>query len=128
MQTGCGRSQTEQSSKSLSPRQVKNLIDQKADVLIIDVRTTQEFNGELGHINGAVLHPVQEIDQWAGEYKEDKNREIIMVCRIGNRSGSATKYFSEKGFTNVFNMTGGMKAWNKDGFPVAKQTGEDSEK
>jgi rhodanese-related sulfurtransferase len=121
---GCSQSQSNQDTRSLSPTQVKHLIDNAANIVIIDVRTPQEYDGELGHIEGAILRPVQEIDQWTPEFEKNKNQEIIMVCRTGNRSGYATKYFHDKGFKNVYNMTGGMKAWNKDGLPVTRQNGE----
>jgi len=121
----CGCAQNSPTDyKTITPAEVSQMMRENSKVIVIDVRTPGEYVGELGHISGTVLHPLQEIDTWVSQYENQKNQEIIMVCRSGNRSGVAAKYFSEKGFTNVYNMAGGMKAWNKDGLPIEKDTAE----
>ena len=114
-----------QENPEVSPEQVKQMLDENEDVIIIDVRTSAEFTGELGHIPGALLKPLQEIEEWQSEFTEQKKDRIIMVCRTGNRSGVATQYFLDREYKNVFNMTGGMKAWNELSFPVAKEPFEE---
>ncbi|MBN2366478.1 MAG: rhodanese-like domain-containing protein [Calditrichaeota bacterium] len=119
--TGCEQSQSKEQIADLSPSDVKNLIDQDRQVLIIDVRTPVEFTGELGHIPGSVLRPVQEIEEWIREFEDRKDQEIVVVCRSGNRSGYATKYLQNRAFENVSNMRGGMRAWNKNKYPVSRE-------
>ncbi|MCK4894893.1 MAG: rhodanese-like domain-containing protein [Calditrichia bacterium] len=109
----------------VSPVQVKQILDEKEDVIIIDVRTSGEFTGELGHIPGAILRPLQEIEDWQTEFSEENDNRIIMVCRSGNRSGVTTRYFLDHGYLNVQNMSGGMRAWNELSFPIEKSPAEE---
>ncbi len=88
--------------------------------VIIDVRTRQEFVGNLGHIPGARLISLISLKDSIDVFKEYEGRDIIMVCRSGNRSGRATKILRENGFENVYNLAGGMKRWNKLGGEISK--------
>ena len=83
----------------------------KNNILLLDVRTLDEFDGPLGHIAGAVLIPIQELEQRIDELNEHKEKEIIVICRSGNRSQTGTRILISHGF-NAVNMVGGMKAWN----------------
>lgn len=100
--------------------QVKEYLEKNPDTILIDVRTAPEFTGELGHIPGARLKPLQEIEKWYGELEKEKDKKIILVCRSGNRSGVAAGFLVKKGFTDVVNMAGGMRAWNAAKYEVAK--------
>jgi len=82
-------------------------------VLVLDVRTPPEFTGPLGHINGAILIPLQELEQRLDELEPYKQEDIIVVCRSGNRSGKATIVLQKKGFKAI-NMEGGMLKWNSE--------------
>ncbi|UCF63357.1 MAG: rhodanese-like domain-containing protein [bacterium] len=113
-----------QSSQEISPEEVNRLRQNAEDIIIIDVRTPEEFTGELGHIPGAVLRPLQQIETWESEFSKDKGKKIIMVCRSGNRSGVSTQYFMDKGYENVYNMSGGMRAWNKLTLPIEQKNTE----
>ena len=90
---------------------VQKKISAKVNILLLDVRTATEFDGPLGHIAGAVLLPVQELEQRIDELNEHKEKEIIVICRSGNRSQNGTRILISHGF-NAVNMLGGMKAWN----------------
>ena len=90
---------------------VQKKISAKDSILLLDVRTATEFDGPLGHIAGAVLLPVQELEQRIDELNEHKEKEIIVICRSGNRSQTGTRILISHGF-NAVNMMGGMKAWN----------------
>ena len=115
----CG--QTDKPADSaISARQLAHLQKTKENNLLIDVRTEGEFNGELGHIENAILRPLQQIDQWKDEYKWDDYDKVIMICRSGNRSGVATNTLKTEGYGNIYNMIGGMRAWNKEGLPVVE--------
>ncbi len=87
---------------------------------LIDVREPEEFTGELGHIPGSRLIPLGVLEDSIEVIREYEGREIIMVCRSGNRSGRAVKTLLENGISNVFNLAGGMKRWNKLGGEIAK--------
>jgi rhodanese-related sulfurtransferase len=81
-------------------------------LIMVDVRTPEEYDGKLGHINGTILIPLNELPQRLNELEDYKSEEIIMVCRSGNRSGKATKLLINNGF-NARNMVGGMIQWNR---------------
>jgi rhodanese-related sulfurtransferase len=88
----------------------------EAGVITLDVRTPIEFAE--GHIHGARL-----IDFQSGNFENeisalDKNATYAVYCRSGNRSGQAVKVMQDAGFTNVFNMNGGVIEWANAGFPL----------
>jgi len=95
----------------ISPIEAKRKIEMKRDVLILDVRTQEEFSQ--GHIEGAINIPVQEIEKMIGELRKYKKYEIIVYCRSGNRSRRASEILVRYGFKNVYNLKGGFIEWSK---------------
>ncbi|MCB0283617.1 MAG: rhodanese-like domain-containing protein [Calditrichaeota bacterium] len=98
--------------KNISPKELKTKLENKEDLVLVDVRTPQEFNGELGHIDGAILMPVQTLADSVKNLEKYKDKTIVVYCRSGNRSQMGTQILLKNGF-NAINMTGGMKEWNK---------------
>lgn len=88
------------------------------NIQLIDVRTPKEFKGELGHINGASLQVLDQLE----ESLKTLNKEIttVFVCRSGGRSTKATLLAKEIGFKDCFNMQGGMLAWNERGYEISR--------
>jgi rhodanese-related sulfurtransferase len=85
---------------------VRLLADESAGVLLLDVRTQEEFSQ--GHIDGAVLSPYDALES---SFKEqDKARPIVVYCRSGNRSSIALKTLSGMGYTNLSDF-GGIGRW-----------------
>ncbi|MBL7012965.1 MAG: rhodanese-like domain-containing protein [Candidatus Marinimicrobia bacterium] len=87
-------------------------IEKNENILILDVRTKGEYTGHLGHIENSILIPVQELGTRVAEMTPYKDKEIIVVCRSGNRSRTGTMILMNAGYRAI-NMLGGMKAWNK---------------
>ena len=85
---------------------------------VLDVRQPDEYRA--GHIRGAQLIPLHELQQRAGELPRD--RKIVCVCRSGNRSSSAARLLAPLGF-DVVNMDGGMIAWQRAGLPIKQGNG-----
>ncbi|MBX9766441.1 MAG: rhodanese-like domain-containing protein [Bdellovibrionales bacterium] len=86
-------------------------------VSIIDVRNPDEFVGELGHIRTARLVTLgPDLEKFLTS--EDKNKEIVFVCRSGGRSGRATQAARAMGFLKSMNMEGGMLLWNEEGLEI----------
>lgn len=90
----------------------------KPGVVTLDVRTPGEFAE--GYIEGARL-----IDFQSGNFENeiaslDKNATYAVYCRSGNRSGQAVKVMQDAGFTNVFNMNGGVIDWVNAGLPLVR--------
>lgn len=91
-------------------------VKDRPDVLVLDVREQWEYN-EM-HIPGITLIPMNSVPSRLSEIPKDK--EVIVTCRSGNRSGQVVDFLREQGFTNVHNMTGGIVAWQAAGLPVEK--------
>ena len=81
-------------------------------VVVLDVRTEAEFSGPLGKLDGVINIPIQELDARYMELSEYKDQEIEVICRTGNRSGTATQFLREKGF-NAKNVLGGMTEYRE---------------
>ena len=81
---------------------------------IIDVRRPDEFNDELGHIDGAQLMCLQ--DNFEFRVRQlDKEKKYLFVCRSGGRSARAARLAVAHGIQQVYNLEGGMLAWRKSG-------------
>ncbi len=90
----------------------------ESGVVTLDVRTPGEFAE--GYIEGARL-----IDFQSGNFENeiatlDKNATYAVYCRSGNRSGQAVKVMKDAGFSNVFNMNGGVIEWANAGLPLVR--------
>jgi rhodanese-related sulfurtransferase len=88
----------------------------EAGIITLDVRTPGEFNE--GHIEGAKL-----IDFQSGNFESeiatlDKTKTYAVYCRSGSRSGQAVKIMSDAGFTNIYNLDGGVIDWASAGLPL----------
>ncbi len=88
------------------------------DPLILDVRTDREFND--GHIEDALLIPVQVLQVRVGELAEYKDRTIFIYCRSGNRSTVASRMLIDKEFKQVVNLRHGVNDWNRSGYKLVK--------
>jgi rhodanese-related sulfurtransferase len=82
--------------------------------VIFDVRTLEEFNGELGHLEGARLIPHNLVKDSLDIFNSYEGKNILLVCRTGRRSKIAGNVLSELGIENVYNLRGGMTAWNAE--------------
>lgn len=89
-------------------------IQGQEDVYVLDVREQYEYDEK--HIPNVTLLPMSEIENRLNEIPKDK--EVIVTCRSGNRSGQVTQFLTQNGFDNVHNMQGGIVAWEEAGFPV----------
>lgn len=96
-------------SKEMRPQEVKQRLDQGEPLNILDVREDNEW--ESGHIRGAKHIPLGLLGQRHNEL--DPRKEIIVVCRSGNRSGLACEMLESLGY-KVINMPGGMMEWTGD--------------
>ncbi|TCT18281.1 rhodanese-related sulfurtransferase [Melghiribacillus thermohalophilus] len=95
--------------ETITMDEAKKIMDHE-NVQVIDVRTQPEYDE--GHIPGAVLIPLQELESRLDELEQDN--PYIIVCRSGNRSQEASQMLVENGFTKIYNTSGGMKEWKYD--------------
>jgi len=91
--------------------------DHAAQLRIVDVREAGEFNGALGHIPGAILMPLAQVQEKASTLGKDQ--PTVLVCRSGARSAQAVTLLEKAGFTRVANLAGGMLSWNGQRLPVS---------
>ena len=110
--TGCGGNASNASSESsyqqISQEEAKEMMDTQ-DVIILDVREQDEY--ESGHIPGAVLLPVGTIDEnTAAQAIPEKDATVLVYCRSGNRSKTASSVLAELGYTNIYEF-GGINTW-----------------
>ena len=82
---------------------------------MLDVREPDEWVA--GHIDGATLIPLGELQARAAEVPAD--RQVVVVCRSGNRSATGRDILLGAGVPSVTSMAGGMTAWAAAGNPVA---------
>lgn len=83
---------------------------------VIDVREPHEYNA--GHVPDAALIPVNTVYARREELPRDK--DVIFVCAVGQRSALACEMAAAAGLTRLYNLEGGTEAWIKAGQPVQK--------
>ena len=110
--TGCGGTASNDSSDSsyqqISQEEAKDMMDSQ-DIIILDVREQDEYDS--GHIPGAVLLPVGTIDEeTAAEVIPEKDSTVLVYCRSGNRSKTASSALVKLGYTNIYEF-GGINTW-----------------
>jgi rhodanese-related sulfurtransferase len=82
----------------------------------LDVRETREFNE--GKVPGAIHIPLSQLKERVGELSKLKDRPLIAYCARGQRSRSAGSLLQRAGFTQLYNLAGGHKAWKDAGLPL----------
>lgn len=88
---------------------------------IVDVREEPEYVGELGHIPGSTLLPLNRLQYEIDDLGIDKDDAVVVVCRSGVRSTTAAAMLTGMGYTHVSNLKGGMLAWREAGFESARE-------
>ncbi len=105
--TNHGSLASKDSAEEMTVVELKKRLDAKENFDLIDVREIHEW--QIAKIPGARLIPLGELPNRLNEL--DPNREILLQCKSGGRSGRALKLLKEKGFKNLKNVTGGIEAW-----------------
>jgi len=96
---------------------------QSGDVQFIDIRTIEEF--ENARIPDAKLVDWKSKDFKTRIVEFDKDKPTYIYCRTGLRAARAQRAMKKLGFKEVYNLTGGIKAWAKKGLPVKSKAGYD---
>jgi sulfur-carrier protein adenylyltransferase/sulfurtransferase len=85
---------------------------------LVDVREPHEFTGELGHVEGAELVPMNSAVEASKTW--DRDVDVVLICRSGNRSGRVAAALTSMGFKGLMNLSGGMLAWNAASLPIVR--------
>lgn len=107
---GCAQNK----SDDISAAALKEEMKKDTSLVVLDVRTPAELQGPLGHIEGVVNIPVQELDSRISELGKYKNKNIAVICRTGHRSSIAQEILAKHGIKSK-NVKGGMTAYREIG-------------
>ncbi len=113
-------SETKELKSSVDVATAKELWESGKIDLILDVRTEEEYESELGHLPQAYLIPVRSLYNRLSELEPYKNKTIGIICHSGVRSVIATKLLEWYDFEHVINIEGGTLAWSQAGYPIEK--------
>lgn len=105
-----------QKGQNLSVKPYKELMDKTPNKTVLDIRTD-------GEVARGVLPGAIQLDYYAPDFKQkvaklDKNKPLFIYCAVGGRSGSAMPILQQMGFKNVYNLGGGINAWQSAGYAV----------
>ncbi len=104
--------------KTLQPMEAVRMINQQ-DAVVLDVRMDNEFKE--GHIINSVHIPLGNLESRMSDLNKFKEKPIIVSCRSGNRSARACGVLSKQGFPTVYNLSGGIMAWQNANLPLERR-------
>ncbi len=99
-------------------KELKAWIDNGADITLIDCREQNEWDE--GHIKQATFVPLSNFQALFADILKNKDAKIILQCRSGKRSMQACQILMQEGFSDLYNLEGGILAWQEEGFEVTK--------
>lgn len=97
-------------SDQIAPQVLWEWLDNQRSLFLLDVRTPEEYKA--GHLAGGYLIPIAELERRVSEIPRDK--PIVVYCRSGGRSQRALEYLKSIGYTEVYNLIGGVLACDQD--------------
>jgi len=103
---------------SISPVESTQMINHD-DALVLDVREMNKYSD--GHILNSVHIPLSNIKTRMSEIEKYKAKKVIVACRSGHRSSHACANLRKSGFEQVFNLRGGVMAWQNANLPLIKK-------
>lgn len=103
--------------KSVTPAEATTLIN-KENAVVLDIRAKKDW--DTGRITDAIHIPFAELAKRTSELKKHQQKPVIVVCNIGQTSGSAVKQLKAEGFENAVRLSGGMSEWKGQNLPVVK--------
>lgn len=120
---GCGSGTDSGNLKTdVNPATFDSLINALSDEQLLDVRTLEEYQG--GHLENSLNYDWNDATFHENIKNLDKSKPVLVYCRSGNRSGQAADHLREQGFTVVYELEGGIAAWEADGRPVTQAEGQ----
>jgi len=103
---------------SITPAQSTQMIN-RDDALILDVRENNEYSE--GHIINSLHIPLSSLKTRMEDLEKHKSKKVIIACRSGHRSSQACANLRKQGFEQVFNLRGGVMAWESANLPLVKK-------
>ncbi len=98
----------------ISPVELKKRLDNGDNVVMVDIRRPHELY--IASLENTLHIPMEELESHIKELREleDQSKDIVLICRTGQRSLHCTRALINAGFKRVFNLTGGLHAWSDD--------------
>jgi len=100
----------------ITPAQLNSMLENK-DFLLVNVHIPYE--GEIPQTD--LFVPYNEVEQNLSQFPKDKGAKIVLYCRSGSMSAIAARTLVKLGFTNVWNLDGGMAEWEKQGYELVRK-------
>lgn len=105
---------------SVTPREASAMLSRDTSIVVLDVRTPEEYRSETGHLPNALLMPIQELESRSNELENVKGKSILVYCRSGHRSLRAVEILSKRGYKTI-NLGGGILQWQRDSLEVVRE-------
>lgn len=105
--------------KEITVQELKDRKESGEEFFLIDVR--EGFEYMVSNLDGVHI-PLGDLPNRVDEIKNNKDSEVIVMCRSGGRSSKAVSFLEREGFSNIYNLKGGITAWSKEidaSIPVA---------
>jgi rhodanese-related sulfurtransferase len=109
--------ESRRAGSTVTPQQLTNLVNHQ-QATVIDLRDQPEFRK--GHIVGAINIPFAKLGERSEELDKLRERPVIFVCKLGQHSSAAGKQLLEKGFKQVYRLSGGIGEWQSAQLPLIK--------
>lgn len=108
----------------MDPRNLQKKLEDGEDILVVDVRTAEEFEKD-GHIEGSVNLPLSDLAYTLlanrDEFKKYGNQTVVVICRVGGRSTTAVTQLRKFGLKGAVMSRGGIEEWKRYGFPLIQK-------
>lgn len=108
-----------QTIKKLDPQSFEKKLNESKELILVDVRTSGEY--AQGHLANAVLIDIYSSDFKSRVSKLDKSKPVFVYCKAGSRSSSAVDVFTDLGFKEIYDLSGGINAWQRANKPITKK-------
>ncbi|MBE0574326.1 MAG: rhodanese-like domain-containing protein [Desulfuromonadales bacterium] len=103
-------------ARNLTPQEAFSLVGQRSDLYVLDVRTPREY--QQTRLEDARLIPIDQFVKRLGEVP--KKRPVLVYCAVGSRSAQVVNYLARQGYSEIYNLYGGIYSWEQSGYPVLK--------
>ena len=103
--------------KTVNSAQAVGLIN-RDNAVVVDVGEPNEF--QTGHLPEAINMPLTKLATNIGALNKYKNKHIVVTCRAGNRAMKGAITLKKNGFENVYSLSGGLAAWQKENLPIER--------
>ncbi len=101
-------------SAGISPADLRRRMESADAPVLLDVREIPELTGELGHLPGITHIPLGSLEARLGELESSRDRNIVVICKMGSRAAAAAQFLTQSGFPKVEVLAGGMMRWRRE--------------